>query len=92
MSDSRDDNAQQPVDDQQPIDDQQSADDQQPSNVEKDPQEWVTGEQSMTGAQHSYLKTLCEEAGVAFDENLTKAQASQQIDELQHKTGRGEDH
>ncbi|WP_223160919.1 DUF3072 domain-containing protein [Salinicola aestuarinus] len=86
MSDSKDGN------------DPQSADNQPPSsgsptgNVEKDPEDWVTGEESMTGAQHSYLKTLCEEAGVDFDENITKAQASQQIDELQQKTGRGEDH
>lgn len=72
--------------------DSQDRDDQQDSNLEKDPENWVTGEQSMTGAQKSYLKTLCEEAGVEFDENLSKAEASQQIDELQHKTGRGEDH
>jgi hypothetical protein len=43
----------------------------------------------MTGAQRSYLKTLSDEAGEAFDENLTKAEASKRIDELQHKTGRG---
>jgi hypothetical protein len=43
----------------------------------------------MTGAQKSYLKTLCEEAKEPFDETLTKAQASQRIDELQERTGRG---
>ncbi|UOE52883.1 DUF3072 domain-containing protein [Mucilaginibacter sp. SMC90] len=43
----------------------------------------------MTGAQHSYLTTLSTEAGEAFDENLTKAEASKRIEELQHKTGRG---
>jgi len=43
----------------------------------------------MTGAQRSYLKTLSDEAGETFDENLTKAEASKRIDELQHKTGRG---
>jgi len=43
----------------------------------------------MTGAQRSYLKTLCEEAKVPFDDKLTKAQASKRIDELQGKTGRG---
>ncbi len=43
----------------------------------------------MTGAQASYLKTLCEEAKEPFDENLTKADASRRIDELQEKTGRG---
>ena len=59
------------------------------SNTEKDPDEWTTGEERMTGAQASYLKTLCEEAREPFDENLTKAEASKRIDELQAKTGRG---
>ena len=59
------------------------------SNMSKDPDEWVTGDEPMTGAQRSYLKTLSEEAHEAFDENLTKAEASKRIDELQHKTGRG---
>jgi hypothetical protein len=58
------------------------------SNMEKNPQDWVTGDEPMTGAQRSYLKTLCEEAKEAFDDKLTKAQASQRIDELQEKTGR----
>ena len=59
------------------------------SNTEKDPEEWVTGEEPMTGAQASYLKTLSQEADEHFDENLTKAEASKRIDELQAKTGRG---
>lgn len=59
------------------------------SNMEKDPQDWVTGDEPMTGAQRSYLKTLCEEAKEPFDETLTKADASRRIDELQDKTGRG---
>jgi hypothetical protein len=46
----------------------------------------------MTGAQASYLKTLCEEAGVEFDPDLTKADASKCIEELQEQTGRGRDH
>jgi hypothetical protein len=46
----------------------------------------------MTGAQASYLKTLCEEAGEPFDETLSKADASRKIDELQASTGRGRDH
>ena len=58
-------------------------------NAVKDPDNWVTGDEKMTGAQKSYLMTLCEEAGVAFDDSLTKAEASQRIDELQDKTGRG---
>ena len=63
-----------------------------PSNAEKDPHDWVTGDETMTGAQASYLKTLSEEAGEAFDPKLTKADASLRIDELQKKTGRGKDH
>lgn len=59
------------------------------SNTQKDPATWVTGDEEMTGAQRSYLKTLSEEAKEDFDETLTKAQASVRIDELQHKTGRG---
>lgn len=59
------------------------------SNAEKDPDEWITGAEPMTGAQKSYLKTLSDEAGEDFDENLSKAAASKRIDELQHKTGRG---
>ena len=59
------------------------------SNTEKDPNEWVTGDEPMTGAQASYLKTLSQEAGEPFDESLTKAEASKRIDELQRKTGRG---
>jgi len=66
---------------------QQSADQ---SNMEKDPDDWVTGEEPMTGAQKSYLKTLSEEAKQPFEEQLTKAEASKRIDELQQVTGRGQ--
>jgi hypothetical protein len=59
------------------------------SNAEKDPSDWVTGEEPMTGAQASYLKTLAEQAGESFDPSLNKAAASQRINELQSKTGRG---
>ena len=59
------------------------------SNTEKNPDDWVTGDEPMTGAQRSYLSTLSEEAKVEFDEHLTKAQASQRIEELQKITGRG---
>ena len=58
------------------------------SNTEKDPSDWVTGEEPMTGAQASYLKTLSEEAGEPFDAGMTKAQASQRIDELRERSGR----
>lgn len=61
------------------------------SNAVKDPEDWTTGEERMTGAQASYLKTLSEEAGVEFDPELTKAEASERIDELRDATGRGED-
>jgi hypothetical protein len=63
-----------------------------PSNTEKHPDDWTTGDESMTGAQASYLKTLSEEAGEAFDPGLTKAEASKRIDELQARTGRGRTH
>lgn len=59
------------------------------SNMEKDPADWVTGDEPMTGAQRSYLKTLSEEAHEPFDENLSKAEASRRIDALQARTGRG---
>lgn len=59
------------------------------SNTIKNPDDWTTGDEPMTGAQRSYLKTLSEEAKEEFDENLTKAEASKRIDELQQKTGRG---
>ncbi len=61
----------------------------QRSNTVKDPDEWTTGAEPMTGAQQSYLKTLSDEASEELDTNLTKAEASKKIDELQHKTGRG---
>ena len=58
------------------------------SNTEKDPQDWVTGDEPMTGAQASYLKTLSEETGEAFDGNLSKAAASEKIDELKSRSPR----
>ena len=58
------------------------------SNTEKDPEDWVTGDEPMTGAQSSYLKTLCEETGEAFQDNLSKAQASELIDELKKRSPR----
>ena len=57
---------------------------------EKDPTEWATGDEPMTGPQASYLRTLSREAGRELDPNLTKAQASKLIDELQQQTGRGQ--
>lgn len=58
-------------------------------NPEKDRSQWVTGDEPMTGPQRSYLNTLAQEAGEEIPDNLTKAQASSLIDELQQQTGRG---
>ncbi|MGV3533450.1 MAG: DUF3072 domain-containing protein [Chthoniobacteraceae bacterium] len=58
-------------------------------NPEKPVEEWVTGDEPMTGPQESYLKTLSHEAGEELPEDLTKAEASVKIEELQEKTGRG---
>jgi DUF3072 family protein len=58
--------------------------------TEKDPSEWVTGDEPMTGAQRSYLDTLAREAGEQLPADLTKAEASLHIDRLQASTGRGE--
>jgi hypothetical protein len=63
--------------------------DDQTSNMIKDPDDWKTGDEDMTGAQRSYLQTLADEAGEEVDLNLTKAEASKRIEELQQKTGRG---
>jgi len=59
------------------------------SNIQKGPEEWVTGDEPMTGAQASYLKTLFQEAGEKAPDDLTKAEASKRIEDLQQKTGRG---
>ena len=58
------------------------------SNTVKDPDNWVTGDEPMTGAQNSYLHTLAEEADVEVPDDLTKADASKKIDELKDETGR----
>lgn len=58
------------------------------SNAAKNPDDWVTGDEPMTGAQASYLKTLSEEVGEPFDANLTKAEASKRIDALRKRDPR----
>ncbi len=58
-------------------------------NAEKDPSDWVTGDEPMTGPQESYLQTLANEAGTDVPDDLTKAEASERIDDLQEQTGRG---
>lgn len=59
------------------------------STTVKDPSDWVTGDEPMTGAQRSYLDTLARGAGEQLPADLTKAEASEQIERLQAKTGRG---
>jgi hypothetical protein len=59
------------------------------TDATKDPADWTTGDEPMTGPQRSYLSTLAREAGEDVAEDLTKAQASEMIDRLQGKTGRG---
>ncbi len=69
----------------------QNVQEEEHSNAIKDPDEWTTGDEPMTGAQKSYLKTLSDEAGEELDETLTKGDASKRIEELQQTTGRGQD-
>ena len=66
-----------------------NTDDANASNRIKNPDDWKTGDEPMTGAQQSYLETLASEAREEVEEDLTKAEASKRIDELQEKTGRG---
>ncbi len=58
-------------------------------NPEKDPADWVTGDEPATGPQMSYLGTLAQEAGQQLPAQMTKADASKLIEELQARTGRG---
>jgi hypothetical protein len=73
----------------QPANDNPKLDPNPPTNTQKEPDEWVSGDDPMTGAQSSYLKTLCEEAGDpdSYDPNLTKAEASKRIDALKEELG-----
>ncbi len=66
------------------------ADDARQQGAIKDPKDWTTGDEPMTGAQESYLDTLSRQAGEEVPPDLTKAEASEKIDELRHKTGRDE--
>jgi hypothetical protein len=56
--------------------------------LQRDPDEWKTGDEPMTDAQRSYLETLCRETGEEFDEARTKAEASKRIDELRARSPR----
>ncbi len=57
-------------------------------NAQKDPETWVTGDEPMTGAQASYLRTLCEETGEEFRDDMSKGDASLMIDRLRDKSPR----
>ena len=61
------------------------------TNAVKNPDDWTTGDEPMTGAQASYLQTLSQEANEEFDASLSKGDASKRINELQEKTGRGKE-
>lgn len=58
-----------------------------PADAIKDPQDWVTGDEPMTGAQESYVNTLARQAGEDVPDEMTKAEASEKIEELREKTG-----
>ena len=58
------------------------------AGLNRDPEDWVTGDEPMTAAQRSYLDTLAREAGEELPADLTKAEASQHIDRLQQRSGR----
>ena len=59
--------------------------------LQKDPEDWVTGDEPMTGAQASYLGTLGRRTGEDVPDELTKAEASEKIDELRDKAGLSDD-
>jgi hypothetical protein len=66
----------------------QPMDDTAQSGLQRDPDEWKTGDEPMTDAQRSYLETLCREIGEEFDDALTKGEASKRIDELRERSPR----
>jgi hypothetical protein len=57
-------------------------------SLQRDPDEWKTGDEPMTAAQRSYLQTLCRDTGEEFDDTLSKAEASKRIDELRERSPR----
>jgi hypothetical protein len=69
----------------------QTNDNNNKGNAITEPDDWTTGNEPMTEAQRSYLHTLAAEAKVQIDENMTKAEASKKIEELQEVTGRGKE-
>jgi len=65
-----------------------TTDDSAQAGLQRDPDEWKTGDEPMTDAQRSYLETLCRETGEEFDGSLSKAEASKRIDELRERSPR----
>ncbi|WP_253908427.1 DUF3072 domain-containing protein [Arthrobacter sp. H41] len=61
------------------------------SGINRDPEDWVTGDEPMTAAQRSYLDTLAREAGEEIPADINKAEASEHIDRLQKKSSRVSD-
>ena len=66
----------------------QQADDTAQPALQRDPDQWKTGDEPMTDAQRSYLETLCRETGEEFDDSLSKADASKRIDDLRGRSPR----
>jgi Protein of unknown function (DUF3072) len=66
----------------------QSIDDTAQPALQRDPDEWKTGNEPMTDAQRSYLETLSRETGDEFDDTLSKAEASKRIEELRARSPR----
>jgi hypothetical protein len=66
----------------------QPVDDNAEPGLQRDPDEWKTGDEPMTAAQRSYLETLCRDTGEEFDDALSKAEASKRIDELRERSPR----
>lgn len=56
--------------------------------LQKDPDQWKTGDEPMTASQRSYLETLAQDTGEQVNENLSKAEASKLIDELRDRSPR----
>jgi Protein of unknown function (DUF3072) len=66
----------------------QTANDTDQPALQRNPDDWKTGDEPMTSAQRSYLETLCRETGEEFDDTLSKADASKRIDELRERSPR----
>ena len=66
----------------------QTTNDNAEPGLQRDPDEWKTGDEPMTAAQRSYLETLCRDTGEELDDTLTKAEASKRIDELRERSPR----